>query len=171
MPVDLYRSPGHLVRRVQQLSNAVFGDEIGDADLTPPQFALLVTLHHTPAADQIGLSRLVGIDRSTVADVVARLRDRGLVDRTRDPRDARRNTVSLTAEGRELVDRLTPGVLRAQERLLGPLSGAERTELLRLLTRIVVAHDPNYAGLVPPEALGPGPGYGSPTVRPITPKG
>jgi DNA-binding MarR family transcriptional regulator len=149
VPYDLYTSPGHLVRRVQQIANAIFTEEVADRELTPPQFALLVALHRSPGADQISLSREVGIDRSTVADVVGRLRARGLVSRARDVRDARRNTVRLTSQGTTLVETLAPAVLNAQERLLTPLDDAERAELLRLLTKVVIAHDARFEELVP----------------------
>ena len=149
MPYDLYTSPGHLVRRVQQIANAIFTEEVADRELTPPQFALLVALHRSPGADQISLSREVGIDRSTVADVVGRLRARGLVSRVRDVRDARRNTVRLTSQGTTLVETLAPAVLNAQERLLTPLDDAERAELLRLLTKVVIAHDARFEELLP----------------------
>jgi DNA-binding MarR family transcriptional regulator len=149
VPYDLYTSPGHLVRRVQQIANAIFTEEVSDRELTPPQFALLVALHRSPGADQISLSREVGIDRSTVADVVGRLRARGLVSRARDVRDARRNTVRLTSQGITLVETLAPAVLNAQERLLAPLDDAERAELLRLLTKVVIAHDAHFEELVP----------------------
>jgi DNA-binding MarR family transcriptional regulator len=148
VPYDLFTSPGHLVRRVQQIANAIFTEEVTDRELTPPQFALLVALHRSPGADQISLSREVGIDRSTVADVVGRLRARGLVSRSRDARDARRNTVRLTGQGTELVETLAPKVLNAQERLLAPLDGAERAELLRLLTKVVIAHDDRFEELL-----------------------
>jgi DNA-binding MarR family transcriptional regulator len=160
VPYDLYTSPGHLVRRVQQIANAIFTEEVADKELTPPQFALLVALHRSPGADQISLSREVGIDRSTVADVVGRLRARGLVSRARDVRDARRNTVRLTSQGTTLVETLAPAVLNAQERLLTPLDDAERAELLRLLTKVVIAHDARFEELVPggavPERLSEG---------------
>jgi DNA-binding MarR family transcriptional regulator len=160
VPYDLYTSPGHLVRRVQQIANAIFTEEVADKELTPPQFALLVALHRSPGADQISLSREVGIDRSTVADVVGRLRARGLVSRARDVRDARRNTVRLTTQGTTLVETLAPAVLNAQERLLTPLDDAERAELLRLLTKVVIAHDARFEELVPggagPERLSEG---------------
>jgi DNA-binding MarR family transcriptional regulator len=148
VPYDLFTSPGHLVRRVQQIANAIFTEEVRDRELTPPQFALLVALYRSPGADQISLSREVGIDRSTVADVVGRLRARGLVSRSRDARDARRNTVRLTGQGTELVETLAPRVLNAQERLLTSLDGAERAELLRLLTKVVIAHDDRFEELL-----------------------
>lgn len=151
MSVDLSTAPTHLVRRVQQISHAIFAEEISEPDLTPAQFSLLVALHRSPGVNQITLSRLVGIDRSTIADVVRRLRDRGLVARARDTRDARRNTVRLTPHGAAIVERLRAEIERVHERLLDPLDVEERVALMRLLTKIVAANDPGF----PTQLAGP----------------
>ena len=53
------------------------------------------------------------------------------------PADRRRNVVTMTPAGRHRLrqlDRLLSGV---QDRLLAPLSAAERTDLIALLTRLV----------------------------------
>jgi DNA-binding MarR family transcriptional regulator len=142
--VDLSIAPTHLVRRVQQISHAIFAEEISEPDLTPAQFSLLVALHRSPGVNQITLSRLVGIDRSTIADVIRRLRDRGLVARARDSRDARRNTVRLTHHGASIVERLSAEIGRVHERLLAPLERGEQADLIRLLTKIVAANDPGF---------------------------
>jgi MarR family transcriptional regulator, temperature-dependent positive regulator of motility len=138
-----------LLRRAQQAANALLSDALavkgagtsGDgAALTPAQHALLEALRATPKCDQISISRTAGIDRSTVADVVARLRARGYVTRSRDRHDARRNIVQLTAAGYAVLDRLDPVVHQAQEALLEPLGTAGRDELARLLDELVRAH-------------------------------
>ena len=61
--LDLYEHPGHLLRRAQQISTALFYDEIG-SDLTPVQYAMLNTLAAHPGIDQVSLSGLVAIDTS-----------------------------------------------------------------------------------------------------------
>ena len=169
MSVDLSTAPTHLVRRVQQISHAIFAEEISQPELTSAQFSLLVALHRSPGVNQITLSRLVGIDRSTIADVVRRLRDRGLVARARDTRDARRNTVRLTPHGAAIVEHLTAEIARVHERLLAPLEAEEQAQLVRLLTKIVTANDPAFAapptGSVRADAVPPDGGYRQVTGR------
>jgi DNA-binding MarR family transcriptional regulator len=136
----LISAPGHLVRRLAQIHTAVFSEEIGDARLTSPQFAVLDVLANQGSVDQITLGRAAGIDRSTTADLVNRLVERGLVERRRSRADARRNLVRLSSSGRELHQRLLPDVVRVGERLLAPLAEDERRVLVLLMQRLVLGH-------------------------------
>jgi len=79
---------------------------------------------------------------------VAALNDlaaRGLVRRSPDPGDRRRNAVRITPAGRAHLDRLEELLAGVQARLLAPLSPAERAELARLLTRVVDHHSGSAA--------------------------
>src|SRR5436309_1932728 len=57
---DVYRAPGHLFRRMQQIAVAIFMEECGAAlDLTPVQFAALVAIRDYPDIDATRLSALI----------------------------------------------------------------------------------------------------------------
>jgi DNA-binding MarR family transcriptional regulator len=137
---ELLSAPGHLIRRLAQIQTAVFAEEVGDSRLTSAQFAVLDVLSHQGSIDQITLGRAAGIDRSTTADLINRLVDRGLVERRRSRADARRNLVRLSQRGRELHQRLLPDVVRVGERLLAPLDQDDRHAFLVLMQRLIVAH-------------------------------
>jgi DNA-binding MarR family transcriptional regulator len=137
---ELMNAPGHLVRRLAQIQTAVFAEEIGDSRLTSPQFAVLDVLANQGSVDQMTLGRAAGIDRSTTADLVNRLVERGLVERRRSRADARRNLVRLSSPGRELHDRLLPKVARVGERLLAPLAEEDRRTLIALMQRLILGH-------------------------------
>jgi DNA-binding MarR family transcriptional regulator len=140
MEFELLNAPGHLIRRLAQIQTSVFAEEVGDSRLTSPQFAVLDVLSHQGSIDQITLGRAAGIDRSTTADLVNRLVDRGLVERMRSRADARRNLVRLSPRGRELHQRLLPAVVRVGERLLAPLSEEDGRVLVVLMQRLILAH-------------------------------
>ena len=67
---------GHLVRRAQQVHTALWTAEF-DGDLTGPQYALLSALSRQPSLDQRSAGRRASLDKSTAADVVARLQRSG----------------------------------------------------------------------------------------------
>ena len=60
----------------------------------------------------------------------------GLVLRRADPGDKRRLTVEITEAGRELVGGIYAPAVQAMEQGLAPLTMAERTTLMALLSRL-----------------------------------
>lgn len=137
-PIDLGTHPGHLFRRVQQVHTMLWGAAVSE-EITPPQFAVLNGLAEEPERDQRTLAERVALDRSTAADVVARLVRRGLVERTKDSADGRRNLLRLTESGQAAHENLVRRTERMIEILLTPLHGDEREQLLALLSRVAEA--------------------------------
>ena len=109
--------------------------------MTSPQFAVLYALRAEKKIDQKTLGERVSLDRSTTAEVAARLTARGLVQRFRDPRDARRNLLRLTALGLRTTERLIPRAARMNRMLVSVLSECEQAELLRMLNIVVDADE------------------------------
>lgn len=127
----------HRLRRAHQRASAIFLETIGDFQLTPTQWAALVTLHAENALSQNQLGRLTCMDPATTQGVILRLVDRALVERHPDPHDRRRTSVRLTAAGRSLVTALMPKAQEAHARTLAPLSAEEQDAFLGLLARLM----------------------------------
>jgi DNA-binding MarR family transcriptional regulator len=137
---DLRRHPGHLIRRAQQMHYWLWNAEVS-SEVTSPQFAVLYALRAEKNIDQKTLGERVSLDRSTTAEVVARLKARGLIQRIRDPRDARRNLLRLTAAGLRTTERLIPKAVHMNRLLVSVLSECEQAELLRMLNLVVDADE------------------------------
>ncbi|MFJ6551574.1 MarR family winged helix-turn-helix transcriptional regulator [Streptomyces luteogriseus] len=135
---DLTTHPGHLARRLQQahylLWNAMVSEEI-----TSPQFAVLNALVDEPGVDQRTVGERVGLDRSTIAEVISRLSRRGLLDKVRDPQDGRRALLHLTDEGARTHRKLTVRTARMNQVFLAPLTADERTVFFDLIRRVADA--------------------------------
>ena len=132
--------PGHLLRRAVQVMNLLWDEEVSHT-ITSPQFAALNALYTEPDLDQRTLGQRISLDRSTMAEVVSRLCDRGLIRTERDRRDGRRKTIALTTKGLHAVQHLIPRTHAMTDRLVGSLGVRERDELLRLLTEVVRANE------------------------------
>ena len=104
----LSRSAVHLLHRAGQCAEELFQAEIGEADLTARQLAVLNTVAENEGVSQTGIVERTGIDRSTLADIVRRLSKKGLLQRRRTKDDARTYAVKLTAEGEKLLHRVGP---------------------------------------------------------------
>lgn len=117
---------GHLLRRCLHVHNVLWAEEVGAA-LTPPQYSLLSTLLDAHGGlDQNTIGAAAGLDRSTTAGIVRRLRDQGWLNRERDRRDGRRQLVSLTAPSQLALAGLAAPVGRVQSRFLTPVALADR---------------------------------------------
>nr|WP_272918107.1 MarR family transcriptional regulator [Actinomadura rayongensis] len=136
----LHRHPGHLVRRAQQVHTTLWTRSVSSS-ITSVQYSVLLSLHREPLLDQRTLGVRVSLDKSTGGDVVARLEERGWVERTRDAGDGRRNLLGLTAAGRDfLIDRAA-AVVAVQAELLAPLPAGERRRFTDLMARLTRAHE------------------------------
>jgi DNA-binding MarR family transcriptional regulator len=87
--------------------------------------------------DQIGLSKKVGLDRSTTGLVIKKLEDDGLIVRVEDPKDRRRKVIVLTARGGRKLDCLRDGAARAQDVALSAFPADEAKQFLDLLEKFV----------------------------------
>lgn len=153
MPHELGSKPGHLIWRAYQLTWQLFAEEVGELDITPVQEALLLVLSKRTNVDQKTLAEILALDRSTAGDVLDRLEKRELVTRIENDADRRSRLVNLTKSGKLLSQKLRPVALRAAERLLAPLSLAERDEFMRFLRIIVGLADPlEHVATAPPLA-------------------
>ena len=72
-PVQIDDQPGHYIRRLHQISVAIFLQETEPHGVTPVQYAALQTVNNQPGVDQRTLARAIGLDTSTVAGVVAQV--------------------------------------------------------------------------------------------------
>jgi DNA-binding MarR family transcriptional regulator len=130
------RHVGHLIRRAQQRHAALWA-EIVSSEVSSVQYAVLTTIERMPGASQAELGGALTLDRSTIADLVARLERNGLIARTAHQLDRRRYSLHLTDAGRAQTARLRPFVDEANARLTQGLSPREESELKSLLRRVV----------------------------------
>jgi DNA-binding MarR family transcriptional regulator len=133
----LYKRPGFLLRRAHQISVSLFMEESAEFNVTTTQYGVLVILRCCENLDQIGLSKKVGLDRSTTGLVVKRLESEGLVVRVEDRADRRRKVIVLTGKGERKLENLREAARIARERSLSAFSAEEGAEFLRLLETFV----------------------------------
>ena len=142
---ELRARPGFLVRRLHQIHVALFQEECAAHEITPVQYSLLTELSRRSESEQAELARTLGLDRTNTADVVARLKRRGLVERRVNPSDKRSRLVRLTGAGRELLAAIDGPAERAHARTVEALAPAERAAFLDALVRLVEAGDDKSA--------------------------
>src|SRR5580765_8927774 len=116
--------PGHLIRRLHQVSTAYFAEECG-GELTAVQYAALVAIGSHPGIDATRLSEIIYFDRSTIGDVLDRMEGKGWILRQSTPDDRRIKRVDLSPAGLAALQQVESGIRRVQERLLAVLTAGE----------------------------------------------
>lgn len=133
---DLYSDPGHLIRRAYQISIAAFFEECRPFNLGLVDCAVLYGIDVLPGIDQVGLSRAIAVDRSSIARVVGRLEARGFIKRNVNQEDRREKNLELTPEGKSVVRNIRPKVEEVNKRILAPLKPEEQDQFIRYLTTV-----------------------------------
>jgi DNA-binding MarR family transcriptional regulator len=129
-------SPSHLMHRALQLALDIYSEEAGPDGLTQRQFAVLEAVSHKSGLTQTDLVRATGIDRSTLADLVARMTAKGLLEREKSALDARAKAVRLSPEGQTALEAARPRVEAADKRIMALLPKGKRDGFLDLLAEL-----------------------------------
>jgi DNA-binding MarR family transcriptional regulator len=85
------------------------------------------------------LVEITGIDRSTLAEMVRRMLEKGLLSRERTEEDQRANAVAISPMGRKALRSARNASDRAEKALLETLPLPERQKFIRSLIQIAEA--------------------------------
>jgi MarR family transcriptional regulator, temperature-dependent positive regulator of motility len=135
---DTNASPSHLLHRAQQMAADLHATAFGATGLTQRQLALLAALASDAGTSQADLVTKTGIDRSTLAEMVARMEAKGLVVRSKSQTDSRAKSVTLTALGQNSLAMAIPHLKAIDALVLAQLPSRRRDVLVELLTRIAL---------------------------------
>jgi DNA-binding MarR family transcriptional regulator len=139
----LDKSPYYLLKRAAQFAAATYAGHVGRTGLTARQFTILKAVEANEGVSQTALVQITGIDRSTLADIVARLIDQGYLHRRRRSDDARANAVKLSAAGRRALRTVSPGVEGVDKDILAALPRSHRKPFLEALVILATRTEAN----------------------------
>lgn len=141
MAYSLKSSPGHLLRRAQQYAHDLYAKEVSASGPTPRQYEVLHVVAQNAGLSQTDLVGHTGIDRSTLADMIARMMKKGLLSRKRTKEDARANAVSITASGRKMLNSANAKVAKAERAALSVLPKTQQAGFMKALKAYADALD------------------------------
>ncbi|MBI0296501.1 MarR family transcriptional regulator [Streptomyces sp. PRKS01-29] len=139
-PDRLRRLPSRLLSQLTTRSDRLITEGLARADARKWHYAVLASLREYGPGSQATLSRRTGIYRSDMVSVLNELAERDLVERSPDPDDRRRNTITISPRGRRHLRRLDKVLDDLHDELLAPLDPAERGQFVGLLTRLLDHH-------------------------------
>ncbi len=126
----------HLLHRALQKALDYHSEAAGPGAITQRQYTVLAAAAARDGLTQNDLVRATGIDRSTLADLVARMLAKGLLVRERSATDARANSVRLSDAGRTALAAGATPASAADHRLLTSLSAKKRESFLKALAAL-----------------------------------
>jgi DNA-binding MarR family transcriptional regulator len=129
--------PGVMIRRLHQIYIAIYAKQCAEFGTTPVQSSIMQVLLRWPGIDQIALAGEIGVDRTTVSSVLARLEERELVRRVIDPDNRRTKRTYLTEQGRSMLLAMQASLDAAHDQLIAPLSQSERKRFTAQLSFLV----------------------------------
>lgn len=104
--------------------------------LTKPQHSVLHALGETPGIEQAALGQRAAIDKATLASLLWRMEQRGLIERIVDAGDRSRRQVQLTQEGQAELRAATPVANSVDSEMLARLGSEQREQLHDLLAEL-----------------------------------
>ncbi len=136
MEPDAVRAMVRLLRVGSDLV-AAFDRMLGRYGLSQSRFLVLLVLNRNPSRPMAPseISDRVGVTRATMTRLLDGLAREGLILRRPHGQDGRRQDLSLTSEGKALLERILPDYWRRAARLMGALTGQERVRLFELLDK------------------------------------
>lgn len=135
----LSTSPLHLLHRAGQCADLLFTTQVHERSLTPRQYAVLATCAAEDGLSQTDIVRVTGIDRSTLADIVRRLVQRGFLQRKRTRSDARRYAVRLTEIGKSVLARTGATADFVDAEIIEALPSSDRAAFITMLQGVITS--------------------------------
>lgn len=130
------------VLRLAQTFDRLRADHLKEFGLVPGDFDVLATIRRIEGAAGVNPGRLlqsVLITSGGLTKRLDRLETAGWVARHPDPDDRRATLVRLTAEGRDLIDRVLPSLLSREHELVAQtVTDRQRDQAVATLRRLVL---------------------------------
>jgi DNA-binding MarR family transcriptional regulator len=127
---------GYNVRRAQIALWRDFSRTVGEGEVRPAVFSMLVLVDENPGIAQTDLADQLDIDKATVVGLVDRLQARRWITRKQSSVDKRRQGIFLTAAGSKNLLNLRNEMLIHEARFTRFFSAEELAQLFTFLRRI-----------------------------------
>lgn len=134
------------VKRISSLLDLAVEPIYDGAAVTSAEVGLLVPLRHLDEpVTAIRLAARLGMSRAGVSKTLAKLERRGLIDRVVNPADRRAALITVTEEGKAVIDDVFPRELAAHGKLFSGL-GKDHASVLAALTRLAEVMEASLGG-------------------------
>lgn len=132
----LPRLLGYNLRRAHQCSWRHYVASLGEGNIRPGLYSLLVLVHENPGVSQVDLGTHLGVDKASMVALLDRVETAQLLERRRSTSDRRYQGIFLTAAGSATLQRLTEEVRQLEKHMASRYSKRELEMFLSFLQRM-----------------------------------
>lgn len=130
---------GYLLKHAALQYTRLTSAELAPIGISPHEWAALNCLDAQFGRSQREVAELLGVDRTTMVALVDQLQTRGWVERRPHPDDRRKNAVSLTAAGHDMLQRGSRLIDDCERQFLAVLSEPGAEQLKSALHAVIAA--------------------------------
>ena len=138
IPPSLLNRPGALLTIAARTGQELAKRRLSPMGLTVQLCGVLNLLAEGPVSQQ-SLGEQLGIDRTTVVELMDQLEEQGVVVRRRNPVDRRSYALHLTPKGKTVQKRAARAFDGAADEFFGALAPAEQKTLMDMLRRVILS--------------------------------
>jgi DNA-binding MarR family transcriptional regulator len=130
---------GFLLRCASNIADTAYYKQIRNAEITPRQLAVLLSLRNGGEMTQSELSTVTRMDRSTINEMIPRMIERELISKSNSRADKRAIHLSITSHGLKTLKQILPATVLSQDMILMSLPKEYRRIFKHCLEMIVEA--------------------------------
>ncbi|PLR34711.1 transcriptional regulator [Chimaeribacter californicus] len=127
--------PFHLMRQLFQEHTALWQKSL--PELTKQQYSVLCAVAEKPAIEQMALMGDALMTKATLAELLVRMEQKGLVHRAPGETDRRRRLITLTPKGATVLEQARPVADAVDSVFLARLNTPQQQELVTLLQTLL----------------------------------
>lgn len=141
-PARIRALPSWLLGRAAARGHRLVAEALAREGMRMMHHAVLSAVAELGPVSQADLGRGLRVDPKDMVAIINDLHQEGLIARTPDPADRRKNAISITTAGSRRLRRTEKLGDEANDELTAALTSNERDQLVELLTRIVSPAEP-----------------------------
>lgn len=142
LPAALRNRGSYALIRLAALVRQDCAEQLAPLAISQAQHGILCCLAEFGPCFQKNVAERLGLDSGDLVAHLDGLQDAGFIGRERDTRDRRRQVLTITESGRQVMRQAETELDESSHGVLTILSPAERAELHRLATRALLAKAP-----------------------------
>jgi DNA-binding MarR family transcriptional regulator len=128
--------PAFVTFIANKLSNSASSVYQRNFGINVTEWRIMTQLALEPGIPASRICQVIGFNKGPISRTLAVMQKRGLITIRTDPNDGRTHSISLTAKGRGIHDKVIVVALEREKRLLSCLKADEREMLIDLLRRL-----------------------------------